>query len=216
MSAADLHGNAPDKSPVALLLIDVLNDLEFDGGAQLLTPALAMADTLRVLKQRAAAAGVPCVYVNDNFGRWRSSTEQLVAHHRDSGKRGSAVVQRLLPAAEDYFVLKPKHSGFYATPLEVLLEHLGARRLIMTGLTTNGCVLFTAGDAYLRGYELCVPPDGVAAIEPADHRWALAHMQRQFHAELLHAADIPFEDWKAGAGNSDQRAVVPPETRTRQ
>src|SRR5436305_9486166 len=68
----NLHGNAPDTHPVALLLIDVINDLEFDGGEKLLAPALAAARRIAALSARARRAGVPVIYANDNFGRWRS------------------------------------------------------------------------------------------------------------------------------------------------
>jgi nicotinamidase-related amidase len=109
----DLHGNAPDKAETALLLIDVINDLEFPTGPQLLRSALAAGRRLRDLKRRAKRAGVPCIYVNDNFGRWRSDFSAQVKHCLRDGTRGAALVELLLPEADDYFVLKPKHSGFY-------------------------------------------------------------------------------------------------------
>ena len=158
----DLHGNAPDEAPIVLLLIDVINDLEFDGGEALLAAALPMAERLAALKRRARAAGIPAIYVNDNFGRWRSDFRTLLNHCRRDGVRGRPVVERLLPESDDYFVLKPKHSGFFSTTLDTLLEYLRASTLILTGLTADNCVLFTASDAYLRDFQLVVPPDCVA------------------------------------------------------
>src|SRR5262245_41448771 len=104
----DLHGNVPDKAEVALLLIDVINDLDFDAGDQLLKFALPMADTLAQLKRRAKAAGLPVVYVNDNFGRWRSDFNSQVEHCLRDGTRGRPIVERLRPEEDDYFILKPK------------------------------------------------------------------------------------------------------------
>ena len=100
---------------------------------------------------------MPSIYVNDNFGRWQSRFDQIVQHCLQDNVRGKPFVERLIPDEDDYFVLKPKHSGFYQTPLELLLKHLGATRLILTGVSTNSCVLFTANDAYMRDLELIVP-----------------------------------------------------------
>jgi nicotinamidase-related amidase len=180
----DLHGNAPDQAPVVLLLIDVINDLEFEGGETLLAHALPMAERLAALKRRLRAASIPAVYVNDNFGRWRSDFRTLLAHCQRDGVRGKPVVERLLPEDDDYFVLKPKHSGFFSTTLDLLLEYLHADTLILTGLTADNCVLFTASDAYLRDFQLVVPPDCVASMEPAYTRQALDHMRRVLKADL--------------------------------
>src|SRR5436309_2620307 len=114
----DLHGNAPDKAEAALLLIDVINDLDFPQGDQLLRHALPMAERLLRLKRRAREVGVPVIYVNDNFGRWRSDFNAQVEHCMNDGVPGKAVVERLRPEGDDYFVLKPKHSGFFSTTLD--------------------------------------------------------------------------------------------------
>src|SRR6185369_6580115 len=106
----DLHGNAPDKSDVALLLIDVINDLEFEEGEQLLKHALPMARQIAKLKSRAKERGIPVVYVNDNFGRWRSDFTAQVEHCLKDGVRGQPIAELLKPGKDDYFVLKPKHS----------------------------------------------------------------------------------------------------------
>lgn len=115
----------PDKAETALLLIDVINDLEFEGGEKLLTQALPMAVSLAALKSRAKAVGVPAVYVNDNFGRWRSEFAKLVRHCLKEDVRGRPVVTHLIPEQDDYFVLKPKHSAFFQTNLESLLSYVG-------------------------------------------------------------------------------------------
>ena len=178
----DLHGNVPDKSPVALILIDVINDFEFPGGDRLFEHALPMAPRLRDLATRARSLGIPVVYVNDNFGRWRSDFRAVVRHCLGPKVRGHAIVRQLRPQRTDYFVLKPKHSGFYSTTLSLLLEHLSTRTLILTGVAANFCVLFTAQDAYLRGFDLVVPSDCVASETAEDTRLSLAQMHRSLRA----------------------------------
>ena len=134
----------------ALLLIDVINDLAFEGSAALVAQAEPMASRLATLKRRASAAGVPTIYINDNFGQWRSDFRKTVAHCTSRSSPGRRVSQRLKPTSRDYFVLKPKHSGFFDTTLDTLLETLRIRRVILTGIAGNICVLFTANDAYMR------------------------------------------------------------------
>jgi len=189
----DLHGNAPDKADTALLLIDVINDLEFPEGEQLLRQALPMADCLAVLKCRAKDAGVPVVYANDNFGRWRSNFPAHVEHCLHDDVRGRPIVERLKPEDDDYFVLKPKHSGFYSTTLDLLLKHFGVRRVVITGLAGNICVLFTANDAYQRDYEICVPADCTASNTPDDNRRALMLMQKILKADVRASPELAFD-----------------------
>jgi nicotinamidase-related amidase len=198
----DLHGNVPDRSPVALLLIDVINHLEFEGGERLLGHALAMADRLAALKRRARAAGIPAIYVNDNFGRWQSDFARVLERCHAEGVRGKPVVDRLTPEADDYFVLKPKHSGFYSTTLDTLLDYLEVDTLILTGLTADRCVLFTASDAYMRDFNLMVPSDCVASIDPADNRAALAHMARVLKAETTESTALALDRLVAGTRRS--------------
>ena len=181
---SDMGGNAPDSCTLALLLIDVINDLEFSGGDALLEQALPAADRIVDLKRRARAAGIPVVYVNDNFGRWRSDFRQTVAHCLDPRVRGHPLAERLEPAADDYFVLKPKHSGFQSTVLDMLLEHLGANRLILTGFRSDSCVLFTAADAHMRNLRVLVPADCTAALTAEEHRHALALLQHSLNVDI--------------------------------
>ena len=133
-----------------LPLIDVINDLDFPEGDQLLTHALPAAKKIRALKRRARTARVPVIYVNDNFGRWRSNFAAQVAHCLNENCRGLPIAQLLKPDESDYFVLKAKHSGSYCTALELLLSYLGVTSVIIAGFAGNNCVLFTANDAFLR------------------------------------------------------------------
>ena len=179
----DLHGSAPDKSEVALLLIDVINDLDFPEANQLLRYARPMAKKLSRLKQRAKEAGVPVIYVNDNFGRWRSDFRRQVQHCLRDGSRGHEIVSLLQPDEDDYFVLKPKHSGFFSTTLETLLHYLGSRKLTLTGIAGNFCVLFTANDAYMRDYDLIIPSDCTVSNTVEENREALALMRKFLKAD---------------------------------
>lgn len=188
----DLNGSAPDTSDVVLLLIDVINDLDFEGGDQLARHATPMAKHLSELKRRAQKARVPCIYANDNYGRWRSDFSAQVEHCLHGGGRGAFLAEALHPDVADYFVLKPMHSGFYQTCLELLLNHLGARRLVVGGIATDNCVNFTSNDAYIRGYKLVLLSDGCASIDPKAHRMALSQMERLLHARIARCDEISF------------------------
>ena len=134
------------------------------------------------------------IYVNDNFGRWRSDVHALVRHGTGKQAIGRDWVKRLQPEPRDYFVLKPQNSGFFCTVLEALLRHLHTETLILTGLTTDNCVLYTAHDAYLRKFRVFVPSDCTAAISHSGHRDALRLMARTAKAGVDPAAQIPLED----------------------
>lgn len=191
VTSQDLHGSAPDKSNAALLLIDVINDFDFPEAEQLLEHALPAAKNIAALKRRANGAGIPAVYINDNFGRWRSDFKKTVAHCRES--RGKSVVELLLPEDDDYFVLKPKNSGFYSTTLDLLLTHLGAKRLIITGIQGNNCVFFTANDAYMRDYKIFVPSDCTASNTEEENEHALKQMQNVLKADIRPAKELDLE-----------------------
>ena len=193
-SNRDLHGSAPDKSNVALLLIDVINDLEFPEGQQLLEHALPMAERVAALKRRARQSGVPVIYVNDNFGRWRSDFNAQVENCLQGGVRGEPIARLLQPEEEDYFVLKPKHSGFFSTTLDTLLEYLEVKRVVLAGMAAHLCVLFTANDAYMRDLQLVVPEDCVASNTAEESRYALDQMQRVLKADTRPSSEL---DWDA-------------------
>lgn len=202
MKNDDLHGNAPDESEIALLLIDVINDFEFEGGEELFRNALPAARNIARLKERAQQADVPVIYVNDNFGKWRSDFKRTVTHCQQENVRGRPVAELLPPAEDDYFVLKPKHSGFFSTTLDLLLKYLGARTLVLTGFAGNNCVLFTANDAYLRDYKLIIPADCIASIRNIDNDNALHQMQEVLKADVRPSADV---DFGSGSGRANEQ-----------
>jgi nicotinamidase-related amidase len=187
---SDLHGNAPDKAEVALVLIDVINDLEFEGGEQLLPQALLAARNIARLKEEAKSIGIPVIYVNDNFGRWRSDFQKIVEHCLEDDIRGKPLVELLTPDEDDYFVLKPKHSGFFSTTLDLVLEYLGVHTLILAGIAGNNCVLFTANDAYMRDYKLYIPSDCSVSIKPEENEYALNQMHQVLKADIRPSEEL--------------------------
>jgi nicotinamidase-related amidase len=174
------------------LLIDVINDLAFDGSQPLVAQAEAMAAPLAGLKRRATAAGIPTIYINDNFGQWRSDFRRTVAHCTARSSPGHRVSRRLRPTARDYFVLKPKHSGFFDTTLDTLLETLGVRRVILTGIAGNICVLFTANDAHMREYKIFAPADCIVSNTAADNDHALRQIGVVLKGNVASSARLRF------------------------
>lgn len=161
----------------ALLIIDMINPLSFDGADRIADDVEAGAEVILRLRARADAAGAPVVYVNDNFGCWSDDRREIIVRATASPGAGGRVSQRLEPRDRDIFIVKPQHSGFYGTSLPVLLPNVGARRLVLTGLAAEFCVLFTAADAFMRDYQVRVPANGVIAARPERLNWALDVMQ---------------------------------------
>ncbi|HEU5468668.1 MAG TPA: isochorismatase family cysteine hydrolase, partial [Steroidobacteraceae bacterium] len=187
-----LHGAAPDRSSVALLVLDMVSDFAFEDGATVSRAALPIARRIARLAERARKARVPVVFVNDNLGRWRSDFSAIVRHCSRAASRGAPILEILAPQPGDYAVLKPKHSGFYATPLATLLEYLGARQLVLTGVSTHQCVLFTANDAYVRDYRLRIPRDCVAARSRAETRLAARYFRSVLDADMAVSSKVVF------------------------
>src|SRR5207302_1061047 len=175
---------APDKSPIALVLVDLINHFEFPDGRRVLRQAEPIAPRIARLKKRARSEGIPAIYVNDNFGHWRSQASELIAYCLRPGTPGARFVEQIRPDREDYFVLKPMHSAFYQTPLDVLLKYLGANTLILCGLATNSCIVCTAHDANMREFRLYVPSDCCAARTDREHRQAIEHIKDMADAKV--------------------------------
>jgi nicotinamidase-related amidase len=192
----DLHGNVPDKSPVVLLLIDVINDLEFEGNDSIVRTARQMAKRLAALKQRAKQEGIVAIYVNDNFGKWKSDFRAQVEHCLKKAGCGKMLAQTLHPQNEDYFVLKPKHSGFFSTTLDTVLRYLDTHTLIITGIAGDRCVLFTANDAFLRDYRILVPSDCVVSNTPRDNKNALSLIKRVLGADIRPSGKLRLRELK--------------------
>lgn len=171
-------------SHTCLLIIDMISEFAFEHAERLFPSIEHTAQRIATLKQHMKKAGMPVIYVNDNFGKWRSDFRGLVARCLKDGCRGRQVARFLAPDEDDYFVLKPKHSAFFATPLELLLGSLDARRLVLTGVAGNNCVLYTAADAHMREFELAVPADCIVSLEQEANRKALEHMRETLNADI--------------------------------
>ncbi len=165
---------------VVLLIIDVINPMDFPGGDKLARQAWPAAKNILRLKRRFQKARLPVVYVNDNFGRWRSHWEEVYRECASPGNPGARVSELLRPDPDDYFVLKPKHSGFHSSNLDTLLQELKAKELVLTGFAGNICVLFTANDAYMRGYGIHVPKNCIASNRRSDNDYVLRQLKDVF------------------------------------
>jgi len=161
----------------ALVILDMISCWNFPDASDLCRQARRMTPHIARLKQRCLAARVPVIYANDNSGQWRSDFKFVVNQSLEAGGPGSDITRQLEPGPEDYFVLKPKHSAFFATPLEILLDHLRTKRLIIVGVAGDQCVLNTAADARMRDFEVVVPCDCIASLTTARNARAVAYLR---------------------------------------
>ncbi len=209
MNAMNHRPASIDREPciTALLLIDVINDLDFHGSEAMLPAVIEAAERIRTLKQRAREAGVPVIYVNDNFGYWRSDFREIARWIKEEGKHGRDLVERLHPDQDDYFVLKPRHSAFYNTTLETLLRHLKTRRLILTGFSGHVCILMSASDAYIREFDLFVPRDCTASPTLEQNERALAYMTEVFNVDTRASEDLDLDCLAEGSSSVAEFAV---------
>jgi len=189
------EADAPAPGSTALLIIDMINDMDFDEGGQMFAHAKQAAKAIVKLRDQATRRGVPVVYVNDNYGQWHSERSRIIAHCTREDSRGRELVRQVEPRRDDFFVIKPQFSGFYATNLPVLLPKLGASRLILTGLAADICVLFTAADAHMRAYDLWVPADAVASVDRQRTDWALDIMRKAMSADVRPTSELSIDAW---------------------
>lgn len=157
----------------ALLLVDLFNRFDFDGGAALARHTLRILPALRRLRDGFDARGLPVIHANDNFLDWSASFSDLVAACRAAPGPPSAIAEALRPESHHCYLLKPRHSAFLATPLPLMLHDLEADGVVIAGIATDSCVLATAQDAKMRGVPFRVPTDATAAISPARKAAAL-------------------------------------------
>jgi nicotinamidase-related amidase len=171
------------RARTSLLLVDVINLFDFPGGAAFARKALRPADHIARLRERAHTAGVPVIYVNDNWGRWRSDFKAIVAACRRPERPGAAIATLLAPAPRDFFVLKPHLSGFHDTPLDTLLQAGKVETVVVAGFAADNCVLFTAAEAHMRNYRVIVPSDCCASEADSERRHVLGKMRKFLHAD---------------------------------
>ena len=176
----------PRKS--ALVVVDMLNPYEHEDAEALTASVEQVVERLRELIARACGEGVEIIYVNDNYGDWNSSQEEL-AERALNGARPD-LVEPLLPPDGVDFVVKARHTIFYMTPLEYLLGQKEIGHLVLTGQVTEQCILYSALDAYVRHFEVSIPRDGVAHIHENLATAELEMMERNMGAELSSCAEV--------------------------
>ena len=192
MSAPSQKTNRVTLDPArdALVLVDVINDLAFPGAERVLPWAERLAVPLLRTRALCRRSGVPVIYVNDNYGRWSGERDEVFAHCTRRGAPGAHVSRRLRPGRRDCFLVKPRHSAFFGTPLAPLLQSRGRTRIVLAGIATNMCVLATAHDATAHGLTLVVLSDCCAAENDFDHNVVLTQLQRYFKATVCRAAEF--------------------------
>ncbi|WP_345244043.1 isochorismatase family cysteine hydrolase [Pontibacillus salipaludis] len=176
----------------ALIIIDMVNKMDFEGGEDLLENTLNIVEPLKSLKNQAKEQGLPTIYVNDNFGLWQENASDLIEECKEG--RGESVIKHISPEDDDYFIIKPKHSGFFGTQLSILLNKLGVNNLILTGIAGDICVLFTANDAYMREYSIWIPSDCVASEQSEDNQNALRIMERSLSANTTQSNQTSIQE----------------------
>jgi nicotinamidase-related amidase len=179
------------RSPRVLLLVDFINPFNFPGSEALAPAAVAAARAAAGLKERLAARGVATIYANDNYGVWQSDFHSLVSACLGLGGAPGEIARLLYPQARDITILKPRHSAFYASPLELLLTEMHAKELVICGVATDMCVQITAGDAFLREYPCWVPSDCTAAESPHAKKTSLAYMASVLKCDVRPSKSVP-------------------------
>jgi nicotinamidase-related amidase len=168
----------------------MLNTFDFPEARKLLPMALKAARAIAKLKAGLKRHRIPAVYVNDNFDHWLSDWKEIWEACADENCLGRDIAEILKPEEDDYFILKPKHSGFHSTSLEVLLKKIGAKKIIITGIAGNICVLFTAHDAHMLEFEVTVPNDCVASNTRTDNLFALRQLKRNFQMQTPNSTTL--------------------------
>lgn len=192
----------PRRAPAALVLIDVIQPFDFDGAAELLEHARPASERIAGLKARAKAAGLPVIYANDHFGGWNEDFSTLVEQCLAAGCPGRDIVARLAPDDDDFYVLKPMLSAFFAAPLEALLRDVGAETVILAGFAGDICVHATALDGHMRGFGLVIPSDCTASQSQDENERVLAYAHRVFGADVRPSEALDL-DALAGAPEAD-------------
>jgi nicotinamidase-related amidase len=172
----------------ALLVVDMLNPYEHEDAERLAESVGSALPQITGLVERARAEEALVVYVNDNHGDWNTSAEKLVKKALEG--RYPALVEPVLPAEDDPFVLKTRHSVFYSSPLEYLLESREIGRIVLSGQVTEQCILYSAVDGYVGHFEVAVARDAVAHIHQHLAEAAFEMMERNMHAEVSSAGRL--------------------------
>jgi nicotinamidase-related amidase len=184
-----LPGKFPIVPKTALIVVDMLNTYDHPDADKLSSSVEQMVPNLVSLIERARDEDVVTIYVNDNWGAWKSERDELIESARNGARPD--LVEPILPREDDLFVVKARHSTFYQTPLEYLLDReLEVDRIVLAGQVTEQCILYSALDAYIRHLSVVIPDDAVAHIHEDLAQASLRMMERNMDAEVTGAADI--------------------------
>jgi nicotinamidase-related amidase len=186
--------NRPATGSSALLIVDMISRWDFPDAEKLVVGAASIAESLKAFKARCKKAGIPIIYANDNQGQWRSDFKHLVDRSLEAGGQGAQITRMLMPDADDYFVLKPKHSAFLGTPLEMLLQHLKVNRILVTGVASDQCVLVTAIEGRMRDLSVHVPCDCVASQTHERNVAVLRQLEEAHSISTACCADVAMSD----------------------
>ncbi|MCA1032983.1 cysteine hydrolase [Bacillus timonensis] len=172
----------------ALIIIDIINDFQFTYGEVLSSKTLEMLPNIMNLKALCKKYHVPIIYVNDHYQVWQADLNKIKS--RCENPLSKEIIEKLSPEDKEFFLMKPKHSAFYCTPLETFLVENEIKHLILTGIAGNICVLFTANDAYMRGYKLTIPSDCIASVDDQDNQYALRMMENVLKANVTKSSHL--------------------------
>ena len=176
--------NPSDNESYALLVTDMLNDFVNKGATLEVPMARTIIRNIKKEINKARKRHIPIIYCCDAH-KDNDPEFKLWPRHAVKGTAGADVIEQLKPQKEDYVISKTYYSCFYKTSLDKLLKKLGTTHLILTGVVTNICILYTTAEAYMRGYKVTIPKNCVAALTKNEHQFALQQMQRVFHAEIV-------------------------------
>lgn len=158
------------------MIIDMLNDFVLKGAPLEVPRAQEIIPRIKEELEKARGAKIPIIYICDAHRR-DDPEFKVWPVHAVKGTKGAQIIKELEPHKNDYIILKTTYSGFYRTRLEGLLKKLRIEELIVTGILTNICVLYTAVDALMRGYQVIIPEGCVAGINSDDERFALRQIR---------------------------------------
>ncbi|CAI9395259.1 MULTISPECIES: isochorismatase family cysteine hydrolase [Bacillaceae] len=172
-----------ESSETALLIIDMINDFNFEHGNILAEKALKIADQIQLLKKQCEKENIPIIYINDHYNLWQAELNKVIEYCKN--EKSESVIGKIKPTDKDYFLIKPRHSAFYGTALHTLLTQLQVKKLILSGIAGNICVLFTANDAYMREYPLLIPDNCIASVDDEDNHYAIRMMKNVMRAKIF-------------------------------
>jgi nicotinamidase-related amidase len=170
------------KDNCALLIIDMINNFKFKHGEVLADEAKQVSENIFSLKKKMQKKKRPIIYINDHYKLWQADFQKI--SEKCTNELSRPIIEQLYPDDTDFFLIKPMHSAFYGTALNMLLDNLEVQHLILTGIAGNICVLFSANDAYMRGYKLSVPSDCIASNDKHDNEYALRMMKNVLQADI--------------------------------